>query len=493
MTDPLVEQVGRECTRYDLLEPGDHVVIGVSGGPDSLCLWHILRQLQPRFDLRLTVAHLNHRLRGPSADEDEQFVRQLAEAWGTPCRTEAIDVAVLAEKHRLSLEEAARQARYAFLWRVAAETGAAKVAVGHNADDQAETVLMHLLRGTGLAGLRGILPKTNLADLHLPYADLPPNAPAPQLIRPLLAVWRADIEAYCQRYNLSPRQDMSNLDSAFFRNRLRWELLPYLETYNPNIRQVLHHTARVVAADYQVLAQAAEQAWRGTVTEESGEHVCFNLPAWLKLPLALQRATLRRAVQKLRRGLRDIGFDHIEQAVELVHRRQAGLQATLPQGLRLIVTYRTLILTDRLDRLPPPTDIPYLTAPVTVSIPGVTPLPNSQWRLRASLLAPAEVNPHRLTHPAPWEAFLDADVVGPAPQLRPRRPGDVFCPLGLEGRKKKVNEFMIDQKVPLHWRNGLPLLVNPHQILWLCGYRPDERARVRPDTRRIVHLEFIPE
>ncbi len=248
--------------RHGLLAAGEMIVVGVSGGPDSLCLLHLLRRLAPELALRLHVAHLNHGLRGPEADEDAEFVAELAACWGLPVTIGRADVAALAAQPGRSLEEAARLVRYAFLAEVADATGATTIAVGHNADDQAETVLMHFLRGSGVAGLRGMLPRAPLSDYRLGEPAAPRIPASPRLlVRPLLAIPRADIEAYCAAHSLAPRFDRSNEDTTFYRNRLRHELLPLLATYNPAIGETLARTAAVLAGDHEIVQAALDAAW----------------------------------------------------------------------------------------------------------------------------------------------------------------------------------------------------------------------------------------
>jgi tRNA(Ile)-lysidine synthetase-like protein len=329
------------------------VVVGVSGGPDSLCLLHILLRLREEYRLRLHVAHLHHGARGAEADADADFVAALAAEWNLPATIEKQDVPALAHAHKLAFEETARRVRYTFLTRVAGEMGAHKIAVGHNADDQAETVLMHFLRGAGPAGLRGMLPLTPIKDYRLltPFLHLTPNQPTnqltiqptnqptnqltnqlttPTLIRPLLEVPRAAIEAYCANHGLTPRFDRSNLDTTYFRNRLRHELLPLLATYNPNIRARLCHTATIIATDYELLTQLREQAWAEVMREERETAIVFDRVTWRTLPVALQRATLRQAAYRLRRSLRDVDFVHVEIARQVGLRGETGAQATLP-------------------------------------------------------------------------------------------------------------------------------------------------------------------
>jgi tRNA(Ile)-lysidine synthetase-like protein len=382
------------------------------------------------------------------------------------------------------------------LWRVANKVQAQKIAVGHNADDQVETLLMHFLRGSGLAGLRGMTPIMAISLLHLHPNDLPSTSSllmTPHLIRPLLGTPRRQIEAYCRENQLLPRLDSSNLDTTLFRNRLRHELIPYLESYNPNIRQVLHHTAQVVAAEVDQLNDLATQAWSEVVLTQSNHMIQFHRERWLKLSLALRRSTLRRAVYTLHRHLRDISFEQIEQACKIITKGEVGSQATLPQGLSLVLGYDTFIIAPK-DGLIVAASYanPRLATGQTISvtIPGVTSLPSTDWQLRASLIPISQLNLAALKQTGQWEAFLDADTVGTQLNLRPRQPGDTFSPLGLAGHRQKVNEFMINAKIPAQQRNHIPLLVAAGQIIWVCGYRLDERACLNPSSQWVLHLKF---
>lgn len=496
MTLSLVEQIANYCHRHSLLTKHDNIVVGVSGGPDSVCLLHVLNSLRPTLKLTLTIAHLNHQLRGPESQADEAFVQKLAAQWQVPLVVERCDVAALAAERKQSLEETARQVRYGFLWRVAAQVQATRIAVGHTANDQVETILMHFIRGAGLAGLRGMLPVTPIASLRLHLNDTPglSDLPPPDLIRPLLETSRREVEACCQEQGLTPRQDSSNQDATFFRNRLRHQLLPLLETYNPNLRQVLQHTAKVVTAEVELLNTQLDQTWAMLVRRESDHTIEIDLPSWLKLPLALKRSTLRRAVHTLRRSLRDINFEHVETAIEIIETGRAGAQATLPQGLRLVCGYQTFVIAaaDVLDAalsLPAPTLAKGQS--IELNLPGITPLPPGNWFLQATFFAADQLtlpNPEQID---PWEAYLDAQQVGPNLKLRSRQPGDTFTPFGLAGHRQKVSDFMINQKIPAAWRSHMPLLVADNHIVWVCGYRLDEKARVCSSTRHILHLKFI--
>jgi tRNA(Ile)-lysidine synthase len=493
----LVDKVRESIERHHLLSAGETVVVGVSGGPDSLCLLHVLCRIRAEYGLHLHVVHLHHGLRGAEADADADFVEALAADWDLPCTIGRADVSSLAREHGMAVEEAARRARYSFLSRVAEAAGAYTIAVAHNADDQAETVLMHWIRGSGLAGLRGMMPSVLLGDYRLlegfSGASQPlTSIPDLRLIRPLLEVARTEVEAYCDFHELTPRFDRSNLDTTYFRNWLRHEVLPLLAQHNPNVREVIRRSAWVIADDYALLRSLLEEAWSEVVLHETAGKIVFDIEQWRSLPTGLQRSTLREAIHRLRRSLRDINFLHVENALRVACDGSTGAKATLPRGLILSVEYDHLTLASA-DAVPSLPDVPLLpagTAPFLVAVPGTTALPQSSWLLemqeldRMSLPADWEANAD------PWRAFLDADEAGSALWLRTRQAGDRFHPLGMSGRTVKLSDFLTNQKVPHSMRDRLPLLVGEQGIMWVCGQRIDERARVWSETRLVLSMHF---
>jgi tRNA(Ile)-lysidine synthase len=357
----LLSKTRTTISTHALFERGDTVVVGVSGGPDSLALLHALRMLAPELGIALHVAHLNHQLRGADAEADAEFVAWLAREWNLPVTVEARDVAALAREKRLSLEEAGRNARQEFFARVAGEQHARVVAVGHHADDQVETVLMHFIRGAGLAGLRGMPYRSAIQDFIL--------------VRPFLDITRAEIETYCAENHLHPRRDVSNEDLTFYRNRLRHEVIPYLETLNPNLRAVVHRAAQTIADDYAYLHAQVESAYARVAREADGV-IVFAREAYRALEPSLQRAILRVAILRLRAGLRNIAWQHIEDARRVALDKDAGAEATLPQGLQLVVGYGDFMIGESY----PAPDIPLIHAPLVLRVPGVTEL-DAEWEV----------------------------------------------------------------------------------------------------------------
>ncbi|MBF8286018.1 MAG: tRNA(Ile)-lysidine synthase [Anaerolineales bacterium] len=501
----LRKRVWQFIEERDLLRPGDRVVVGVSGGPDSLCLLDVLHSLADDRSLTLQVAHLNHGLRPEAAEADAERVRAEAEKRGLTFHIETADTGAHARAYKQSIEEAARDLRYAFLTRVALAVGAPVIAVAHTADDQAETVLMHFLRGSGLAGLRGMLPKLDVgswtpelrreigaADFQPPTSNLLPLT----LIRPLLTTSRAEVEAYCVEHSLQPVQDATNLDTTFFRNRLRHELLPQLERYNPNIRSVLRRVAEVMAGDYEILRGVVWEKWEQVARVEPGR-VMFDRAGWLVLTVPEQRALLREAVARLRPGLRDIDFTPLEHAVQFSRTAALGRSCDVLGGLRLSISLADVMVSAWTDAdVPVPADRPLVSADGQLS-PG--------WRFCVEMLGPGEWSLDEVeANASGWQVCIDAArlplsrrAVSPGEgaggwglQVRARLPGDRFQPLGLNGHSLKVSDFMINAKIEKNLRDRWPLVVCGDDIVWVAGLRLDERFKVTPETTTVLRLQF---
>lgn len=487
----LLARFQKTLRQYRLLEPGESVVVGVSGGPDSVALLDLLR----RSEVAPHVAHLHHGARGADADADADFVVALASRWGLPCTVGRADVPALAQREGLAFEEAARRVRYGFLLQTAQAARARAVAVGHHADDQAETVLMHLLRGAGLAGLRGMAPVTSFAALA-PLLILPDGSPAPrdvdvQLIRPLLQTPRAEIEAYCREQGLETRFDRSNLDTTLFRNRLRHETLPYLAELNPRIAERLCRLAEVARADYALLEQLTEATWAALIVEQRPEAVTLALDGWRAQPLALQRLLLRRAAFHVRPTLRDVDFVHVENAVALAQTGATGAVATLPNGIALRVGYTTLTVSAEEGARLPETR-PWLVpgTRLALSLPGETELPGG-WTLSATRVESWDLAAIA-ANADPFVAWVDAQAVTSGAMLRTRERGERFRPQGLGGAGVRLSDFLINVRFSRAWRDALPLFVAGEEVLWIVGVRLSETALVRPHTGAVLRLEVRP-
>ena len=481
--DALEQTVKQVIQRLNLLRQGERVVVAVSGGPDSLALLHILHTLRTHWDLTLIVAHLDHALR-PTSREDAAFVGRIAAQLGLFCVRERQDVRAYAKAHRLSLEEAAREVRYQFLAQVARATQATAIATGHTADDQAETVLMHFLRGAGLSGLKGMLARSRLV-LPPREPDTPAEPPV-DLVRPLLFTPRRDIEAYLERKGLHPVQDETNFDTAFHRNRLRHELLPLLEReYQPQLRTRLARTAETLAVDWDFIQQAVNTAWEQLAQIHPGS-ITFPRDAFLALHPALQRRLVRRALFTLRPLLRDVAWDHITNALFIATHGETGAQATLPGHLMLRREYDQI----RIESAPVVQEWPQLSAPMTPPLDTNATFTIGDWTLTLRTIPRETLDVSPFENTDRWQAFLDANRIHFPVRLRTRQKGDRFHPLGMPG-DVNLADFLTAQKVPHAVRDALPLLVDANdRILWVAGVRISADAAVQETTTHILHLMF---
>jgi len=483
-----------ETSVYELLNTYDvhhtPLIVGVSGGVDSICLLAILAQYAPTRHLDLHVVHVHHGIRGADADQDAAFVRDFASRLGLPLTIRHVDIPKLAAQPGVSVEEAARQWRYAILGKEAQRIGTPWIAVAHNADDQVETVLMHILRGTGLAGLRGMRPLTWYAHLRLP---LVPDQQQPDkhnlwLLRPLLYTRRKDIEAWAREKGLAYRFDRSNLDTTYFRNRLRHEILPLLERVNPQVRNALFTTAELAAADFDVLHPLTQSAWAALRLDEGAGWVRFHLAGWRAQPLAVRSGLLRDAVMTLRRELRDIGFEHVERARQFLEapNMPAGSEYTLPAGLVIRREYTTFWVGEQ--DAGPAWDVPQVEAPFDIPGPGTYPLGNG-WILRVTILPREDVGDSWRRNPNPWVGYFDANTLAWPLRIRVRKQGERIEPLGMPGKHILVSEIMINAKVPRWARARWPLLIgHDGTIYWIVGIRQAHTGRITERTKRIAIL-----
>lgn len=448
-------------------QPGLPILVGVSGGPDSLALLHYLHSL----GYSLLVASFNHQLR-PGAQSDVEFVHDFAIQLGQSFTSDSADVGAYASSQHLSIEEAARELRYQFLFREARSVGAQAVAVGHTADDQAETVLMHFLRGAGLAGLKGMPMR-----LILPVFDH--SIP---LVRPLLAWSREETVQYCREHGIQTRSDPTNSDTRYFRNRLRHDLLPLLESYNPNIRLTIARTAQALQGDFELLSALIENAWKD-VTLATGLHfVEFDLEKLKKLPPGLAPHLLRRAAFELKPGLRDMDFSALERALSFKPVDLAGNLKTLIEGNSFFVTDDTLAL--------PNDSWPQLNHEITLEI-GLFPLDN-HWSLRVEEFTTGDLTAQAQQNNSQFSAWLDAGITPKRLRARSYQSGDRIEPLGMPRQTMKLADMFINNKITRRYRTHWPVICLDETITWVPGIRLGEAGKVTENTKRAYKLTFMP-
>ncbi len=466
----MLETIRTIIQKYQLITPSNVIVVGVSGGADSLALLHVLYTLSSQMGFRIHAATLDHSLRGMESANDVRYVEALCHEWGIPVTAGKVDVAALGQQRHLSMESAARLARYDYLAETARTVGAARIAVAHHANDQAETILLRLLRGSGTHGLRGMAWTASVPG----HADL-------TVIRPFLQVTRAEIEAYCQENAITPRQDSSNDDATILRNYLRLTVFPGLEKHNPRVQRVLTQLADIAAVEDDYLQEQLNRITSGEAVVSSEGRLTIWRAVFADLHPALQRRFVAWAAEQLNHA-EDVDYTHIVDAVHLALKGELGSVALFAGGLQLRVDYETIVI-EQEDAPVTDCNYPLLSSEHTISlrVPSVTVLDG--WELHISPTPPAENMPIcRL-------ALLEGAVV----TLRTRREGERFAPLGLGGHSQKLNRWMINRKVPRLLREQIPLVCINNQIAAILiddEWSVSEYFAVRSDDKPVIYLYY---
>ncbi|MBS3917916.1 MAG: tRNA lysidine(34) synthetase TilS [Deltaproteobacteria bacterium] len=461
----MFEQVRRTIDHYHLLEKGDRVIVGVSAGVDSMVLLHLLNAFRKEFDLFLIVAHIHHSLRPVESEKEAELVRKESARLGLPFEYGQFNVREFQESGGFSLQDAARRIRFQFFHDLIKKYGGGKIALGHNADDQVETVLLRLLRGSGLKGLKGMLPIREK-----------------RVIRPLLEVGRGEIETYAQENGIPYLLDSSNLKKDYLRNRLRLNLIPLIEQeYQPGFRRAMIRTSTILREENDFIEKGAGEAYQEIAHEEGGE-VVFKFSAYQSLHKAIQWRVIQEMLGRMEGGS---NMDEGEWSdVNLIYRRlqqpPASLLLELSHGLCFEKRYDRVLLRRERPRTIPPFE-------VELHVPGRTYIREIE---REAVVEEREWDGSEPIYESRNVAFLDYECLYLPLRMRNFRPGDRFQPLGTEGTQK-LKDFFINHKIPKFERPSIPLLISGEMIAWIVGYRIDERVKITPSTRRLLRVEFF--
>ena len=456
MKAPLLTTVKETIRKYHMLRSGDRVLVAVSGGPDSVCLLSLLHALSKELDLSLHVAHLDHMFRGAESAGEASFVADLAKDLGIPATIEHFNVPAFCRERGLSPQEGARAVRYGLLQQIAHDTDAARIATGHTADDQAETFLMRLVRGAGTSGLSAIPPVRD------------------NIIRPLIDATREEVLEHLRSEGREFKTDPSNAKPLYTRNRIRLEVLPVLKRFNPRIVETLAREASHLRDENEAVETYLEVIAENASLQDN-DTLSVKRDAFDSLPPAFRRRLLRKVLDTAGADTSVLSRGQIDEALSFMHTAQTGRTMNLPQGTTITREYDRFVLCARAAQA---------EFSHTLPVPGASAVPELGLEVETLVTDGRFEGPEAGIYL--WQALFDYDKMGPSLVLRNRRSGDWFCPAGMAGRHKKLQDYFVDEKVPRRKRNTVLLLCSGEDILWVMGQRTDNRFLPGPNTRKTL-------
>jgi len=452
-----------------LISSNDKILVGVSGGADSICLLYALHEFSKIKNYSLAVAHINHMARGEDSKSDAEFVAQISKKLKLPFFLKEIDVYKESVELKRSFQDAARVIRLQFFENILREIGGAKIALGHSADDQVETILLNIIRGTGLKGLIG-MPQTR-----------------DNIIRPFLQIYRKEIESYLEERKISFRNDFSNSDTKYLRNKVRKELIPCLEVYNPSIKKNLNEMSQILEDDNYLLAQMTREIFNQNLCfkENKEGQIVWEIKNFISYPVGLQRRLIRETFFKISGEIQGITAFHVEQTLNLFYSPKTGKTLNLPKNVTVDCSYSSISFKQIFKSIKN-TCLEEEMFSTPILIPGVTELVDADIQVQTQII---KKNTDFSSLNSKIEAIFDIEKTGSKLKFRFFREGDRFCPLGMSG-SKKLKSFFIDKKVPQNIRRRIPILTNDKDdIIWVYGQRIAHFCRVTDKTKKMLYVQ----
>jgi len=460
LTDKILNSVLITNKKYKMFFGGEKILVGLSGGPDSVSLLHILDNFKDKFRFTLSAIYVDHMLRPDETPSEIEFCKSLCNKLSVQFFVKSVDVKNFAKEQNLNIQEAARQLRYYAYEEKAWEIKADKIALAHTADDQAETLLMRLFRGSGTTGLSGIPPVRK------------------HFIRPLIEIERKEIEEFLEQNKIDYITDSSNMKKDYLRNRIRLTLMPLLKNINPDITTVLSRTTALFRDEERYFEIIVTKSLMKMISRKTNERIELFLSPFEVMDKVIARRVLRRVIDETK-GLRGISFLNIEDIIDLVKNGKTGDRIYLPKGIRVIKDYSTLILTS---------EAPVVLGIYNVEIPGETLLKESGILLKSSIISKEEADNISKFGEGISFGLFDFDRLKMPLMIRPRKNGDFFYPSGF-GRRKKIQDFFVDLKIPRDERDRIPLLISDENIVWVVEHRSDERFRIDENTKKVLRID----
>ena len=482
----MLQKAKKTIEKYNMLSSGDRVGIGVSGGPDSVALLHLMARVAKSYGLLLVIIHLNHGLRGKESDREEEFVQELGESMKISVESTKVDIPLIQEKEKGSLENICRRERYKYFTQVANKLNISKIVLGHNLNDQAETIVMKFLRGSGLEGLKGILPVRDAI-----------------YIRPLIEVTRDEILLFLESEGIKYITDSSNTNNTYLRNRIRNILIPELKNgYNPRFVENISHTSNIIRMENEFINNSVDRILSNWNVNFKEKKVNIEIPKFKKLHPALQSRIIKTLLENFSHTKTGIGFRHVESVIDLIEDGRPNGLLDLPSGVKIRREYSNLIILGGKESDAETSESLQITEKnkgryeddkweandyyYTVEIPGRVNIKEIGMVIGFDIID----DKSRLDFKSDDTVFMDYETVSFPVVIRNIRPGDKIQPLGIKGRKK-VSSIFIDEKVPMIQRKKIPLLVDQKSVLWISGMKLSNRVKITDGTEKILRAKII--
>lgn len=456
----LIDKVKETIKKYNMISEGEHILIGLSGGADSVCLLSVLNLLRDELEINLSAIYIDHKIRSDETPFEIDFCKKICDLFNIPIIIKSIDVIPYAHNNKISKQEAARELRYSAFYETAYQLKADKIALGHNADDQAETVLNRLIRGSGPLGLSAIPPVRQ------------------KIIRPLIEIERSEIESFLDNHNIGFIIDSSNLTDRYLRNKIRHIIMPELKKINPSVVKTILKTADIFRSEEKYFEILVTKSMMKLISRKNEQSIELFLAPLQILEPVIMRRVLRRAIDETR-GLKGISFIHIEEIIKLIKDGKSGDRLYLPDNIRVIKKYSVLVITS---------EIPKRLSNYIIEGPGSIYLKEPSLTLHIEF-----IDAHKIENieDNKKSAFINADRLTFPLSVRARNSGDYFYPFGF-GKKKKLQDYFVDEKIPRDERDIIPLLINGNnEIVWVVGHRLDERYKVDKTTKKVLKCNIV--
>ena len=454
----LLHKVKETINKYNMIEKGDRILVAVSGGPDSVTLLHVLNMLKDELNISLVIAHVNHMLRDKESDGDEEYVKGLGNKFNIPVNTCRVDVDKYAREKGVSTEVAGREIRYDFFREVSIKEGCNKIAVAHNANDQVETFMMRLFRGSGIYGLRGI------------------DAVRDNIIRPLIDVDRSSIEKFCEEMNVETRLDATNLENIYSRNKIRLDVLPYIsENFNKDIIRTIMRTIDSFTIDNDYLEEQSYISYK-KYAKNLGDKIVIDKEAFTLHKAVLSRL-IRNVMKDLLGNIKEIEKKHIDEII-LIQSGETGKELILPRRIKATNNYGDIVI--QIDNK----NNEFINFEKDINISGTTYIEELDITIECEVTNKKNINKFSNNY---LIKYFDYDKIKKV-TIRIRRDGDYFTPLGMKGRKK-LKDLFINEKIDKSKRSKIPLILFDNEIAWIVGLRISEKFKITEETKRILIIQ----